>query len=356
MDNRSINVKASCPNCSSSLVFKNVKSTDLEFKCPECKETFNVNYSVKSNYLELLKDKKAILILVVLGLLLLVCSCCFTLLVTNTPESTDTQNDAKVFDEEINTTRDESIIPTPTEEPVQYYSVESITDGDTLRIIFEGVSTPVRLLAIEAPELSHPSLPTECYATESKNALEELLSGKDIRIEYDSVQSERDQYDRLLAYVYVQQDDEELFVNEYMIQYGYASVYTDLPSDFKDEFLELQDSAKSTKKGMWSDSCACEKKEVSRECTSCNEATVTFSNWDCSEYTAKAQDSSCSSMCVTSNPDPDPAPPVQTYTCNCSKTCGQISSCQEAYFQLNTCGCNARDGDNDGVPCESLCN
>ncbi len=45
----------------------------------------------------------------------------------------------------------------------------------------------------------------------------------------------------------------------------------------------------------------------------------------------------------------------QSYACNCSKTCGQMSSCQEAYFQLNNCGCRRRDGDNDGVPCESIC-
>jgi len=42
------------------------------------------------------------------------------------------------------------------------------------------------------------------------------------------------------------------------------------------------------------------------------------------------------------------------YACNCSKTCPNLS-CDEAYFQLNQCGCSARDGDNDGVPCEAQC-
>jgi len=60
-----------------------------------------------------------------------------------------------------------------------------------------------------------------------------------------------------------------------------------------------------------------------------------------------------------------PAPEIRTlvsdqktssnFSCNCSKACTQISSCEEAYFQLNNCGCNKRDGDNDGVPCEELC-
>lgn len=44
-----------------------------------------------------------------------------------------------------------------------------------------------------------------------------------------------------------------------------------------------------------------------------------------------------------------------SYTCDCSKTCTQISTCAEAYYQLDTCGCSVRDGDGDGVPCENLC-
>ncbi|MCY3946090.1 MAG: SH3 domain-containing protein [Anaerolineaceae bacterium] len=43
------------------------------------------------------------------------------------------------------------------------------------------------------------------------------------------------------------------------------------------------------------------------------------------------------------------------FTCNCSKSCSAMVSCQEAYFQLNTCGCSRRDRDRDGVPCESIC-
>lgn len=43
-----------------------------------------------------------------------------------------------------------------------------------------------------------------------------------------------------------------------------------------------------------------------------------------------------------------------TYNCNCTKTCPNMT-CAEAYFQLNECGCSARDGDGDGVPCEAQC-
>ena len=53
---------------------------------------------------------------------------------------------------------------------------------------------------------------------------------------------------------------------------------------------------------------------------------------------------------------PTPTPIISsTYSCDCSKTCTQITSCEEAYYQLNICGCNMRDGDDDGVPCENIC-
>jgi hypothetical protein len=42
------------------------------------------------------------------------------------------------------------------------------------------------------------------------------------------------------------------------------------------------------------------------------------------------------------------------FACNCARTCSAMT-CDEAYYQLNTCGCSQRDGDGDGVPCESIC-
>lgn len=57
---------------------------------------------------------------------------------------------------------------------------------------------------------------------------------------------------------------------------------------------------------------------------------------------------------VISTPTPTQIP-TKKFICNCLKTCTQISTCEEAYFQLDTCGCYVRDGDRDGTPCENLC-
>lgn len=43
------------------------------------------------------------------------------------------------------------------------------------------------------------------------------------------------------------------------------------------------------------------------------------------------------------------------FTCGSKRTCGQMSSCEEARFYLNQCGLSRLDGDKDGTPCESLC-
>lgn len=43
------------------------------------------------------------------------------------------------------------------------------------------------------------------------------------------------------------------------------------------------------------------------------------------------------------------------FVCDCSKTCPNVSTCEEAQYQLNTCGCTVRDADNDGIACDADC-
>lgn len=53
----------------------------------------------------------------------------------------------------------------------------------------------------------------------------------------------------------------------------------------------------------------------------------------------------------------DAPPPVAAkpkYNC-AKKYCKDMSSCEEAYYKLNTCGHKRLDRDKDGVPCESIC-
>lgn len=47
---------------------------------------------------------------------------------------------------------------------------------------------------------------------------------------------------------------------------------------------------------------------------------------------------------------------AQAWTCQPRRTCGRIRSCDEAYWYLYNCSWGVRlDGDDDGVPCETIC-
>ena len=43
------------------------------------------------------------------------------------------------------------------------------------------------------------------------------------------------------------------------------------------------------------------------------------------------------------------------FSCDERKTCGQMTSCEEATYHLHTCGNTGLDRDGDGVPCASVC-
>lgn len=48
--------------------------------------------------------------------------------------------------------------------------------------------------------------------------------------------------------------------------------------------------------------------------------------------------------------------PASGQSCSDGKrTCGDMSSCEDAMFHLNQCGMSRLDGDSDGTPCEKIC-
>lgn len=48
-------------------------------------------------------------------------------------------------------------------------------------------------------------------------------------------------------------------------------------------------------------------------------------------------------------------PLVIDENCGDKSTCSQMNSCEEALFYLNNCGLSGLDGNDDGVPCQSIC-
>ncbi len=145
------------------------------------------------------------------------------------------------------------------------YKITKITDGDTLKIkrldgeTIEGKNKEitVRLIGINTPETVDPRKPVECFGKEASNYMKDIADGKIAAIELDNSQDKFDQYNRLLAYVYVKDSgvypNNVVFLNEKMIKDGYAYEYTyNVPYKYQKEFKDLQYVAKNEYKGLWS--------------------------------------------------------------------------------------------------------
>ena len=136
-----------------------------------------------------------------------------------------------------------------------YYMVSRVVDGDTIVIDVNGVQEKVRLIGINTPESVDPRRKVECYGVEASAYMKSIADGQYVQIEYDSSQDKRDKYDRLLAYVYLQDGQ---MLNKKMIADGYAYEYTyNKPYKYQKEFKAAQSIASYSARGLWaSDTCA----------------------------------------------------------------------------------------------------
>jgi len=137
------------------------------------------------------------------------------------------------------------------------YSVVKVVDGDTIDVSIDSKTERLRLIGIDTPETVDPRKPVQCFGIEASNKAKDMLAGKKVSLEADNTQGERDKYDRLLRYVFL--EDGTNF-NEYMINEGYAHEYTySLPYKYQADFKQAQKNAETSKKGLWG-SGVCEEK------------------------------------------------------------------------------------------------
>lgn len=132
--------------------------------------------------------------------------------------------------------------------------VQSVADGDTLRVSLDGVSTPVRLLNIDTPETVHPSKPVQCQGPEATAALRSMIGpGDTVVLQYDDVLLDR--YDRLLAGVFV----DGVLVNAEMARRGLGEpVVFDGNVRFLPEVEAAWEQARADGVGLFSGECAVE--------------------------------------------------------------------------------------------------
>lgn len=128
-------------------------------------------------------------------------------------------------------------------------------DGDTLRLeplgdsrVLSAAETPVRLLEIDAPEMSHEDGDHECYAEEASEALATLLPEGDLVLVVRD-QELRDRYDRTLLYLWT---EDGIFVNEELVRLGFAGSVLFEPNDLHiDRMREAEQEARDATRGLW---------------------------------------------------------------------------------------------------------
>ncbi len=124
--------------------------------------------------------------------------------------------------------------------------VFSVADGDTVTVKIGKKEEKIRLIGIDAPELSQKP-----WGNKSKEFLQSMISssGWKVSVEYDI--DRRDKYGRLLAYL--RTSDGQL-INQKMLENGYAMLFTFPPNvKYVGELTEAQSHARKNKLGIWSD-------------------------------------------------------------------------------------------------------
>ena len=112
-----------------------------------------------------------------------------------------------------------------------------MVDGDTVEL---ADGSRVRYLGIDTPEFG------QYYADEATARNRELVEGK--VVELQSGKQDKDEYGRLLRYVYAG----GVFVNAELVAQGYAKAYIFDPDDrYSQVLVQLEQYAKTRQRGLW---------------------------------------------------------------------------------------------------------
>ena len=189
--------------------------------------------------------------------------------------------------------------------------VVAVADGDTLTLAVDG-NEPIhiRLAGIDAPEHDQP------FGPRSKQSLAELAFGKMASVAVGKI----DDYGRRIGVVTVAGVD----VAAEQVRRGLAWVYRHYSDDAR--LLALEAEAKAARRGLWADANP-------------------IPPWEWRHGGKAAEERT----------EPAPAKPELAGRCGAKRTCGEMTSCEEARFYLTQCGVSRLDGNKDGVPCEALC-
>jgi len=223
--------------------------------------------------------------------------------------------------------------PVSTEEVVsapdtrQQALLVKVIDGDTIAVSINGKNEVVRVIGIDTPEIVDSRKTVECFGKEATEMAKVIFEdNKTVLLESDPTQGDRDKYQRLLRYVWI--DDGKIDFGKFMIDGGYASEYTyNLPYKYQNEYKQAELEARVGKKGLWADDACAESTGITGHQTTQSKLT---------EHEAT------------------------TDTSSGDKDCSDFATHEEAqsYFESKggspTNNVDRLDSDHDGIACESL--
>ncbi len=134
-----------------------------------------------------------------------------------------------------------------TEQP-GLYRVKRVSDGDTITVDMNGKSETIRFIGVDTPETHKPNAPVQCYGPAASAFTKNVLKGTSVRLEADSLSTNRDRYDRLLRYVYL---PDGTLMNHRLIREGYGFYYPYFPFEKSKEFDATQEQARAENRGLW---------------------------------------------------------------------------------------------------------
>lgn len=128
-------------------------------------------------------------------------------------------------------------------------SVNEVVDGDTIKVTYKGRPETVRMILIDTPETKDPNKCVQLYGPEATNYTKKYLLDKSKTVRVELGVQTRDQYGRLLAYVYVN----DTMFEELLLQNGLARIAVYPPNtQYLEKLQKIETKAKQNKVGIWS--------------------------------------------------------------------------------------------------------
>lgn len=192
--------------------------------------------------------------------------------------------------------------------------VVGISDGDTLTCLSNQKSFKVRLQHIDAPESA------QSYGNRAKQMLAALVFKKQVILQVSGY----DKYQRVLAVVY----DQDKNINLMLVQQGMAWAYRQTQPIYK----QAQAQAQQKRIGLWQDAKPIEPFEWRK---------LKGNHYDRGAITAPQ------STAIFPQPS-------NSFDCSQKLTCANFRDFNQANRYFRQCGSKTMDGNNDGIPCNSL--